>query len=142
MLPWLAHHVAEIDQVFGGDAFPYGIEANRPTLNALVQCLHEQALIAAPVKVDDLFVPIDARGDGPAAAAEQVRTNVASWSDVIVRAGIYGPRDYLAIVEEVLRAKPTGAKGRYIKSLAVSTTMGPSVRIDPVHPKGVESIAV
>jgi tripartite-type tricarboxylate transporter receptor subunit TctC len=33
-------------------------------------------------------VGFDARGDGPAAAAEQVRTNVASWSDVIVRAGI------------------------------------------------------
>ena len=33
-------------------------------------------------------VGFDARGDGPAAAAEQVRTNVARWSDVIVRAGI------------------------------------------------------
>ena len=62
MLPWLADHVAEIDQVFGGDAFPYGIEPNRPTLNALVQYLHEQALIAAPVKVDELFVPIDGGG--------------------------------------------------------------------------------
>ncbi len=50
--------------------------------------------------------------------------------------------NYLSIVDEVLRAKPTGAKGRYIKSLAVSTTMGPSVRIDPVHPKGAETIAV
>jgi 4,5-dihydroxyphthalate decarboxylase len=62
MLPWLADHVAEIDQVFGGDAFPYGVEPNRPTLNALVQYLHEQALIAAPVRVDDLFVPIDGGG--------------------------------------------------------------------------------
>ena len=62
MLPWLADHVAEIDQVFGGDAFPYGIEANRPTLNALVQYLHEQALIADPVKVDELFVPLDGGG--------------------------------------------------------------------------------
>ena len=33
-------------------------------------------------------VGFDARGDGPAAAAEQVRTNVARWSDVIARAGI------------------------------------------------------
>ena len=46
--------------------------------------------------------------------------------------------NYLAIVDELLRAKPTGAKGRYIKSLAVSTTMGPSVRIDTAHPKGVD----
>jgi len=51
-------HIDEIDQVFGGDAFPYGIEPNRPTLNALVQYLHEQALIPAPVAVDDLFVPV------------------------------------------------------------------------------------
>ena len=46
--------------------------------------------------------------------------------------------NYLAVVDEILRAKPTGAKGRYIKSLAVSTTMGPSVRIDVAHPKGVD----
>ena len=50
--------------------------------------------------------------------------------------------NYLAIVEEVLRSRPSTAKGRYIKSLAVSTTMGPSVRIDPVHPKGVDTLAV
>jgi hypothetical protein len=31
MLPWLIDNVEEIDDVFGGDAFPYGIEANRAT---------------------------------------------------------------------------------------------------------------
>ena len=46
--------------------------------------------------------------------------------------------NYLAVVDELLRAKPSAAKGRYIKSLAVSTTMGPSVRIDTAHPKGVD----
>jgi large subunit ribosomal protein L1 len=46
--------------------------------------------------------------------------------------------NYLSIVDEVLRVKPSAAKGRYIKSLAISTTMGPSVRIDASHPKGVE----
>lgn len=44
--------------------------------------------------------------------------------------------NYIAVVDEVLRAKPSSAKGRYIKSLAVSSTMGPSVRIDPTRPKG------
>lgn len=58
MLPWLAAHVEEIDDVFGGDAFPYGIEANRPTLQALVQYMQDQALIAAPVSVDEIFVPV------------------------------------------------------------------------------------
>ena len=50
--------------------------------------------------------------------------------------------NYLAIVDEVLRAKPSAAKGRFVKSLAVSTTMGPSVRIDPVHPKGLDAAVV
>jgi large subunit ribosomal protein L1 len=44
--------------------------------------------------------------------------------------------NYVAVVDEVLRAKPSSAKGRYIKSLTLSSTMGPSVRIDPSHPKG------
>ncbi len=48
--------------------------------------------------------------------------------------------NYLAVVDEMLRSKPSAAKGRYIKSLAVSTTMGPSVRVDPAHPKGANSI--
>jgi large subunit ribosomal protein L1 len=48
--------------------------------------------------------------------------------------------NYLAVVDEMLRSKPSAAKGRYIKSLAVSTTMGPSVRVDPAHPKGADSI--
>ena len=49
--------------------------------------------------------------------------------------------NYLAIVDEVLRSKPSSAKGRYIKTLALSATMSPGVRIDPTKPKGVETVA-
>ena len=35
MLPWMTADIDEIDEVFGGDAWPYGIEPNRPTLEAL-----------------------------------------------------------------------------------------------------------
>ena len=58
MLPWLPDDLDEIDEVFGGDPWPYGIEANRPTLEALVQYMYEQALIAAPVAIEKLFVPV------------------------------------------------------------------------------------
>jgi 4,5-dihydroxyphthalate decarboxylase len=57
MLPWMAAEIEEIDQVFGGDPWPYGLEANRATLSALVQYMVEQGLIAAPVAIEDLFVP-------------------------------------------------------------------------------------
>jgi hypothetical protein len=58
MLPWLIDDVEEIDAVFGGDAFPYGIEANRATLQALVTYMVEQHFIARPIPIEDLFVPL------------------------------------------------------------------------------------
>jgi large subunit ribosomal protein L1 len=44
------------------------------------------------------------------------------------------------VVDEVLKAKPASAKGRYIHSLVVSSTMGPGVRIDPTKPKELEGV--
>jgi 4,5-dihydroxyphthalate decarboxylase len=58
MLPWLPAELDEIDEVFGGDPWPYGIEPNRPTLEALVRFLADQSMIAAPVQLEDLFVPV------------------------------------------------------------------------------------
>jgi large subunit ribosomal protein L1 len=49
--------------------------------------------------------------------------------------------NYLTVVDEILRAKPAAAKGRYIKTLAVSSTMGPSVRIDPTKPRDTQTVA-
>ena len=46
MLPWLLAEIEEIDAVFGGDACPYGVEPNRPTLEALVRYMVEQHFIA------------------------------------------------------------------------------------------------
>jgi large subunit ribosomal protein L1 len=38
--------------------------------------------------------------------------------------------NYLAVVDEIMRAKPATAKGRYLKSVTMSSTMGPGIRID------------
>jgi len=43
--------------------------------------------------------------------------------------------NYVAVIDEILRAKPAAAKGRYLKSVTLSTTMGPGIRIDPGHAK-------
>jgi 4,5-dihydroxyphthalate decarboxylase len=56
MTPWLMRDIDEIHDVFDGDPWPYGIEKNRPTLEALVTYLADQHLIAEKVPVDDLFV--------------------------------------------------------------------------------------
>src|SRR5690349_24981848 len=39
--------------------------------------------------------------------------------------------NYGAALEEILRLKPSAAKGRYIKKAAISTTMGPGIQVDP-----------
>ncbi len=57
MLPWLPDDVEEIDELFGGDCWPYGVEPNRPTLEALVSYMAEQGLIPAPIPIEKLFVP-------------------------------------------------------------------------------------
>jgi 4,5-dihydroxyphthalate decarboxylase len=59
MLPWLQDEIEEIDEVFpGGDPFPYGIAANRPTLEALVRYMVEQHFIPKPIAIEELFVPL------------------------------------------------------------------------------------
>ena len=45
--------------------------------------------------------------------------------------------NYAAALEEVLRLKPASSKGRYIKKITVSTTMGPGVQVDPNRTKNV-----
>lgn len=58
MLPWMPAELDEIDKVFGDDPWPYGVEPNRPTLEALVQFLVDQSMIEKPIPVEDLFVPV------------------------------------------------------------------------------------
>ena len=39
--------------------------------------------------------------------------------------------NYAAVIEELIRAKPSAAKGRYLRSITLATTMGPGIKIDP-----------
>jgi 4,5-dihydroxyphthalate decarboxylase len=58
MLPFQFADMDEVDTLFDGDPWPYGIEPNRPTLEALVRHLHEQHFIRETMPVEKLFVPI------------------------------------------------------------------------------------
>jgi large subunit ribosomal protein L1 len=51
--------------------------------------------------------------------------------------------NYATALDEVLRAKPSAAKGRYIRKISVSTTMGPGIPVDPTdtHPVHAEASA-
>ncbi len=45
--------------------------------------------------------------------------------------------NYLAVIDEIIRAKPSAAKGRYLRTVTISTTMGPGIRIDPQRAREV-----
>jgi large subunit ribosomal protein L1 len=45
--------------------------------------------------------------------------------------------NYAALIDEILRAKPAAAKGRYIRSITLTSTMGPGIHIDPGKTRGI-----
>jgi large subunit ribosomal protein L1 len=49
--------------------------------------------------------------------------------------------NYQAVVEELIRAKPSAAKGRYIRSIVMSSTMGPGVKVDPARTRDLNEEA-
>jgi large subunit ribosomal protein L1 len=45
--------------------------------------------------------------------------------------------NYSTVLDEILRAKPSSAKGRYIKSITIATTMGPGIKVDTLKTKNL-----
>lgn len=43
--------------------------------------------------------------------------------------------NYVAVLDEIIRAKPASSKGRYLRSISISSTMSPGIRIDPLKSK-------
>jgi large subunit ribosomal protein L1 len=49
-------------------------------------------------------------------------------------------RNVQAVIDEIVRVKPASAKGRYLTSITVSSTMGPGVKIDPTRAHDVDEV--
>ena len=45
--------------------------------------------------------------------------------------------NYAALIDEIVRAKPAAAKGRYLQTVTLTTTMGPGVKVDPSRTRGI-----
>ena len=56
-LPWLGAHLEEVDELFGGDPFPYGFAQNQATLEAMTQYSYEQGLTPHKLAPEELFPP-------------------------------------------------------------------------------------
>jgi 4,5-dihydroxyphthalate decarboxylase len=59
MLPWMNDDIEEIDALFGKDPYPYGIAANRRTLETLMTYLVDQHFVAGPQpEIEGFFTPV------------------------------------------------------------------------------------
>ena len=45
--------------------------------------------------------------------------------------------NYAAVIDELIRAKPSAAKGRYLRTITVASTMGPGVKVDPSRTRDI-----
>ena len=45
--------------------------------------------------------------------------------------------NYAAVVDEMIRAKPSAAKGRYLRSITITSTMGPGIKVDPSRTRDI-----
>ena len=45
--------------------------------------------------------------------------------------------NYAAVIEELVRAKPSAAKGKYLKTITVTSTMGPGIKVDPTRTRDI-----
>jgi large subunit ribosomal protein L1 len=45
--------------------------------------------------------------------------------------------NYAAVLDEIVRAKPAAAKGRYLRSVTVTSSMGPGIKVDPARTRGI-----
>ena len=68
---WLQPLIEEEKAIIGEDWFPYGIEPNRPTIEALLQYTHEHGLTDRRLKLEELFAPSTLR-DIPMSEAQHV----------------------------------------------------------------------
>ena len=45
--------------------------------------------------------------------------------------------NYAAVIDEMIRAKPSAAKGRYLRTITITSTMGPGIKVDPTRTRDI-----
>jgi 4,5-dihydroxyphthalate decarboxylase len=56
-LPWIVAEVEEEAKFLGDDIWPFGVNANRKTIETFISYLDQQGLLERPVTIEELFAP-------------------------------------------------------------------------------------
>src|SRR6476659_10008904 len=77
---------------------------------------------------------------GSADLAKQIEEGFTEF-DVVIGKKSFDERalveNYAAVLDEIVRAKPSAAKGRYIRQITLTSTMGPGIHVDPARIRGI-----
>jgi len=76
----------------------------------------------------------------------EYRTDRTAIVHLVIGKASFGERqlleNYATVIEELIRAKPSAAKGRYIRSVTFASTMSPGVKVDPSRTRDIVEEAV
>jgi large subunit ribosomal protein L1 len=104
------------------------------TVGKLGRILGPRGLMPNPKTGTVTFDLAKAVGDAKAGKLEY-RTDRGANVHVAIGKKSFGERqlveNYAALVDEIVRAKPAAAKGRYIRQITLTSTMGPGIHVDP-----------
>jgi large subunit ribosomal protein L1 len=92
-------------------------------------------------KVGTVTVDVAKAVEEAKAGKVEYRTDRNAIVHLVIGKRDFGDRqlleNYAAVMDELIRAKPSAAKGRYIRSVTVTTTMGPGVKVDPSRTRDI-----
>jgi large subunit ribosomal protein L1 len=71
----------------------------------------------------------------------EYRTDRTAIVHLVIGKKSFGDRalleNYAAVIDEIIRAKPSAAKGRYLRSITMASTQGPGVKVDPTRTRDI-----
>ena len=107
-----------------------------PLVGRLGKVLGPRGLMPNP-KVGTVTMDVAAAVDASKGGAVEFRVEKAGIIQGSVGKASFGEdklvENIVAFVDAVVKAKPAGAKGTYLQRVAMSSTMGPGVKVDPAH---------
>jgi large subunit ribosomal protein L1 len=109
-----------------------------PTVGKLGRVLGPQGKMPNP-KVGTVTMDVKKAVEESKAGKVEYRTDRTAIIHLVIGKSNFESRqlleNYVALVEELMRAKPSAAKGKYLRSITLTSTMGPGVKVDPAYIK-------
>lgn len=92
-------------------------------------------------KVGTVTMDVKAAVEASKSGKVEYRTDRNAIVHLVIGKGSFEERmlleNYAAVIEELVRAKPSAAKGRYLRTITLASTMGPGVKVDPSRTRDI-----